>query len=72
MVKQVENLRYGDLRGLDVEVADVERVLGDEVAAGLDQVFTFWAARPPRTPFLGVRALEPGCWARWREGMFLR
>src|SRR5204862_158327 len=36
--------------------------------AGLDEVFTIWAARPPRTPFRGIRALEPGCWARWREG----
>lgn len=36
--------------------------------AGLDEVFTFWAARPPRTPFRGVRALEPGCSARWRDG----
>ncbi|HEY6807995.1 MAG TPA: asparagine synthase (glutamine-hydrolyzing), partial [Gemmatimonadales bacterium] len=35
---------------------------------GLDQVFTFWAARPPRTPFRAVRALEPGCCALWREG----
>lgn len=37
-------------------------------ARGLDQVFTFWGARAPRTPFAGVAALEPGCWARWREG----
>src|SRR5205807_8345537 len=36
--------------------------------AGLDDVFTFWAARPPRTPFRGVRALEPGCWAKWQAG----
>ena len=36
--------------------------------AGLDEVFTFWAARPPRTPFRGVRAIEPGCYAVWREG----
>src|SRR5213083_357930 len=44
---------------------EVERALDPE---GLDEVFTFWAARPPRTPFRGIRALEPGCWARWREG----
>src|SRR5436189_1886093 len=44
---------------------EVERALDP---AGLDEVFTFWAARPPRTPFRGIRALEPGCWARWREG----
>src|SRR3989454_766899 len=35
---------------------------------GLDEVFTFWGARPPRTPFRGVRALEPGCCARWGNG----
>jgi asparagine synthase (glutamine-hydrolysing) len=35
---------------------------------GLDQVFTFWGARAPRTPFAGVHALEPGTWARWRDG----
>lgn len=36
--------------------------------AGVNEVFTFWAARPPRTPFLGVRSLEPGCYAIWRDG----
>jgi asparagine synthase (glutamine-hydrolysing) len=35
---------------------------------GLDEVFTFWASRAPRTPFLGVEALPPGCCARWRGG----
>ena len=34
----------------------------------LDELFTFWACRPPRTPFLGVRSLEPGCYAMWRGG----
>jgi len=44
---------------------EVERALDP---CGLDEVFTFWAANPPRTPFRGIRALEPGCWARWRDG----
>ena len=35
---------------------------------GLDQVFTFWAARPPWTVFRGVHSIEPGCFAVWREG----
>ncbi|HVH68745.1 MAG TPA: asparagine synthase (glutamine-hydrolyzing) [Gemmatimonadales bacterium] len=44
---------------------EVERGLDPQ---GLDEVFTFWAARPPRTPFRGIRSLEPGCCARWRDG----
>ena len=36
---------------------------------GLDQVFTFWAARPPRTVFRNVSALEPGCFATWHHGV---
>jgi asparagine synthase (glutamine-hydrolysing) len=37
---------------------------------GLDDIFTFWAARAPRTPFRGVRSLEPGTYAIWRQGVF--
>jgi asparagine synthase (glutamine-hydrolysing) len=36
--------------------------------AGLDEIYTFWAARAPRTPFLGVRGLQPGHFAVWRHG----
>jgi asparagine synthase (glutamine-hydrolysing) len=35
---------------------------------GLDQVFTFWGARAPRTPFAGVSQLEPGTMAAWERG----
>jgi asparagine synthase (glutamine-hydrolysing) len=35
---------------------------------GLDDVFTFWAAQAPRTPFRGVSSLPPGSTARWRDG----
>ena len=27
---------------------------------GIDEVFTFWAARPPRCAFKGIRLLPPG------------
>jgi asparagine synthase (glutamine-hydrolysing) len=45
----------------------------DEVQAAvdpdaLDEVFTFWAARPPRTGFAGVSQLEPGTYGIWEEG----
>ena len=46
---------------------------GGEVEAapdlvGLDEVFTFWSARAPRTVFRGVSQIEPGTYAVWRGG----
>jgi asparagine synthase (glutamine-hydrolysing) len=35
---------------------------------GLNEVLTFWAARPPRTPFSGIASLEPGTYGLWRDG----
>lgn len=35
---------------------------------GLDEVLTFWAARPPRTAFAGIASLEPGTYGLWRDG----
>ena len=35
---------------------------------GLDEVFTFWATRPPRTGFDRVRQLEPGTYGIWQDG----
>ena len=45
--------------------AEVEPVVD---LTGLDEVFTLWAARAPRTVFRGVRSLEPGSYARWHDG----
>lgn len=36
--------------------------------AGLDEVFTFWSTRAPRTVFAGVSQLPPGSWAVWKNG----
>jgi len=35
---------------------------------GLDEVFTFWAARPPRTAFAGIASLEPGTYGLLKDG----
>jgi asparagine synthase (glutamine-hydrolysing) len=35
---------------------------------GIDQLFTFWGARAPRTVFRDVQSLEPGAFAEWRDG----
>ena len=35
---------------------------------GIDEVFTFWAARPPRSAFAGIRLLPPGHLLVWRNG----
>ncbi|MEX1181762.1 MAG: asparagine synthase (glutamine-hydrolyzing), partial [Gemmatimonadota bacterium] len=63
-------LQNGDL----IFGSEVKALLASgEVAAeidpqGLDEVFTFWGARAPRTAFRGVQQLEPGSCARWRDG----
>jgi asparagine synthase (glutamine-hydrolysing) len=36
--------------------------------AGIDEVFTLWGARPPVTPFKGVRQLPPGGLLVWERG----
>jgi len=35
---------------------------------GMDEIFTFWAARAPRTPFAGIASLEPGTYGVWKDG----
>ncbi len=35
---------------------------------GLDEILRFGAARPPRTPFSGIAALEPGTYGIWKDG----
>jgi asparagine synthase (glutamine-hydrolysing) len=35
---------------------------------GLDEIFRFGAARPPRTAFSGIASLEPGTYGIWKDG----
>jgi asparagine synthase (glutamine-hydrolysing) len=37
---------------------------------GLDEVLRFGAAKPPRTAFSGIAALEPGTYGIWKDGAF--
>lgn len=62
-------------RGADLYFASEAKALfasGEVPAApdllGVDEVFSFWAAQPPRTVFAGVSMLEPGCFALWSRG----
>src|SRR5690606_6693468 len=63
-------VRNGDL----IFASEVKAILasGEVDAApdlrGLDEVFTFWAARAPRTPFRDISSLEPGSYAIWQNG----
>jgi asparagine synthase (glutamine-hydrolysing) len=38
---------------------------------GIDDVFTLWGPRPPRTAFSGVRQLLPGSFLVWQRGEIL-
>jgi asparagine synthase (glutamine-hydrolysing) len=70
----VRPLFYSEQRGDLVFASEIKALFASgEVAPspdlrGLDEVFTFWAARPPRTVFEGVQSLEPGCFAVWQGG----
>lgn len=35
---------------------------------GLDEIFSLWATRAPRTAFRNVRQIEPGCCCTWSDG----
>jgi asparagine synthase (glutamine-hydrolysing) len=39
--------------------------------AGIDEVFSFWAPRPPRTAFAGVNLLAPGSLLVWQQGRII-
>lgn len=53
-----------ELKGL-LASGDIEAVVDPQA---LDEVFTFWAMRPPRSGLSGIQALEPGTYGIWRDG----
>jgi len=44
---------------------DIEAAIDPQA---LDEVFTFWAVRPPRSGLRGIHSLEPGSYGLWRDG----
>lgn len=67
-------LFFAERGGDFVFASEVKGILASRIVSaapdprGLDEVFTFWAARPPRTAFAGVRTLEPGTFGWWKGG----
>jgi len=66
---------FAELEGGGLAVAsEIKAILvsGEVEAAldqrGIDEVLRFGASRPPRTPFSGVAALEPGTYGIWKDG----
>lgn len=70
----VRPLFYAQRKGEFYFGSEIKAILASgEVEAsldrrGLDEVFTFWAARPPRTPFAGIASLEPGTYGILKDG----
>ena len=70
----VRPLFYAQPRGELYFASEIKAILasGEVEAAvdrrGLDEAFTFWAARPPRTTFAGIASLEPGTYGILKDG----
>lgn len=70
----VRPLFYAQRKGEFYFGSEIKAILatGEVEAAldrrGLDEVFTFWAARPPRTAFAGIASLEPGTYGILKDG----
>ncbi len=70
----VRPLFYTEQHGSLYFASELKAILasGDVEAAidrqAIDEVFTFWAARPPRSGLNGIQALEPGTYGVWRDG----
>jgi asparagine synthase (glutamine-hydrolysing) len=70
----VRPLFYAQRKGAFYFGSEIKAILasGEVEAApdrrGLDEVFTFWAPRPPRTAFAGIASLEPGTYGILKDG----
>jgi asparagine synthase (glutamine-hydrolysing) len=70
----VRPLFHTEQRGSLIFASEMKAIFASGLALpspdhrGIDQVFTFWGARAPATVFEGVRALEPGSCAVWKDG----
>jgi asparagine synthase (glutamine-hydrolysing) len=70
----VRPLFYTEQRGSFYFASELKALLatGDIEASidpqALDEVFTFWATRPPRSGLRGISSLEPGTYGIWRAG----
>jgi len=70
----VRPLFYAQRKGAFYFGSEIKAILAcGEVEAsldrrGIDETFTFWAPRPPRTAFAGIASLEPGTYGILKDG----
>jgi asparagine synthase (glutamine-hydrolysing) len=70
----VRPLFYAQRKGALYFGSEIKAILASgEVDAsldrrGLDETFTFWAPRPPRTAFAGIASVEPGTYGILKDG----
>jgi asparagine synthase (glutamine-hydrolysing) len=70
----VRPLFYAQRNGDFLFASEIKAILasGEVDAApdrrGLHEALTLWGSRPPRTPFSGIAALEPGTYGLWKDG----
>ena len=70
----VRPLFYAQRKGALYFGSEIKAILASgEIEAsldrrGLDETFTFWAPRPPRTAFAGIASLEPGTYGILKDG----
>lgn len=70
----VRPLFYAEHRGELYFGSEVKALLASEALprdpdpAGIDQALLLWGPRAPRTPFRGIRQVEPGSYLLWRDG----
>ncbi|MBN2738074.1 MAG: asparagine synthase (glutamine-hydrolyzing) [Spirochaetales bacterium] len=67
----IRPLYYSEIKGALIFASEIKSIFAHPKAsrmfdpAGLNEIFTFWCPVAPRTPYLGVKQLPPGSFAKF-------